>query len=430
MTAPRVDVGGTTFEGERQHGVEVFADVPFAAVPGPFEDSALLAPGSALPESSRPLFLTLTRPAGTRPQQDLPVLVWIHGGGYVEGTRDECDAAALVRHGQIIVVSLDYRLGAQGFIPFAGDPPGHYRGIDDCLWGLEWVQKTVEAFGGDPSQVTLAGHSAGAGIALWLCRKDHYRGAFRRAMAFSAAYPRQTPEERKKHLRRALGVAVARRHLTERLRKKPEAFARGVRRFRRRFLTDMAFGPAPCDPTELSPEVSLLLTYTTHELYEAAGPKLVDRWCGRLATRLLGRSMGLTVPVGSYLDAGETRPFSRLSSDSAIRRFVAVVADRAPGQRWLLELARPGNAPALHGAELPLIFSRTGPLMTVVERFCRGQMPGWRNYQRPYARHAHSLELGGAAQGRNVEDPLKEVRVSFAARPAAEGPPILRGKWG
>lgn len=93
----------------------------------------------------------------------LPVLVWIHGGGFTAGTPSSpwYDGAAFTRDG-VVVVSIGYRLGCEGFLTLEGAPPN--RAVLDLLAGLDWVQANVAAFGGDPAKVTLAGQSAGGGL--------------------------------------------------------------------------------------------------------------------------------------------------------------------------------------------------------------------------------------------------------------------------
>ena len=96
----------------------------------------------------------------------LPVLVWIHGGGFFAG----CSASPwywgerFARDG-VVLVSINYRLGIEGFLPV--EDGGANRGVLDWLAALEWVQHNIEAFGGDLSQVTVAGQSAG-GVAAAL----------------------------------------------------------------------------------------------------------------------------------------------------------------------------------------------------------------------------------------------------------------------
>ncbi|MBF9067461.1 carboxylesterase/lipase family protein [Streptacidiphilus fuscans] len=114
----------------------------------------------------------------------LPVLVWIHGGAYIAGTAADpmYDPAALVQAG-LVVVSVNYRVGAEGFALIDGAPPN--RGFLDQIAALHWVRRNIAAFGGDPGQVTVAGQSAGAGSVAALLTMERARGLFRRAIAHS-----------------------------------------------------------------------------------------------------------------------------------------------------------------------------------------------------------------------------------------------------
>ncbi|MGA8330190.1 MAG: carboxylesterase family protein [Mycobacterium sp.] len=93
-----------------------------------------------------------------------PVMVWIHGGGFVNGSGDIYHSRSLVVKGHIIVVTINYRLGALGFLahPSLGPPGdvGNY-GLADQQAALRWVRDNISAFGGDPKKVTIAGESAG-----------------------------------------------------------------------------------------------------------------------------------------------------------------------------------------------------------------------------------------------------------------------------
>ena len=94
-----------------------------------------------------------------------PVLVWIHGGGFVNGSGDIYNARRLAGRGDIVVVTMNYRLGALGFLahPALGLPGdvGNY-GLADQQAALRWVHDNIAGFGGDPDKVTIAGESAGA----------------------------------------------------------------------------------------------------------------------------------------------------------------------------------------------------------------------------------------------------------------------------
>jgi para-nitrobenzyl esterase len=109
----------------------------------------------------------------------LPVMVWVHGGAYVTGGAGSptFDGAALARHG-VVVVTINYRLGALGF--YAGN-----WGLLDVAAALKWVRDHIESFGGDPSRVTVFGESAGAITVLHLFAMPAARGLFHRAIAQS-----------------------------------------------------------------------------------------------------------------------------------------------------------------------------------------------------------------------------------------------------
>jgi para-nitrobenzyl esterase len=116
----------------------------------------------------------------------LPVMVWIHGGGYVYGWSGDplFDGATLARDG-VVVVTFNYRLGAEGFGHFPGAPAN--RGLLDQIAALRWVQDNIAAFGGDPGRVTVFGESAGAGSIAALMVMPSAAGLFRRAIAQSVA---------------------------------------------------------------------------------------------------------------------------------------------------------------------------------------------------------------------------------------------------
>jgi len=112
-----------------------------------------------------------------------PVLVFVHGGGFAEGSSgDSCvRGRRLARGGDSVVVSLQYRLGALGF--FA--PNG---GLLDLVAGLEWVRDEIDAFGGDANRITLFGHGAGATAVACLLAMPRARGLFQRAILASGCY--------------------------------------------------------------------------------------------------------------------------------------------------------------------------------------------------------------------------------------------------
>ena len=122
----------------------------------------------------------------------LPVMVWIHGGSLVTGSRGLYDPMPLVEKGGVIVVTINYRLGVLGFLAHpALDAEGHLNanyGLMDQQFALQWVQRNIAAFGGDPKRVTIFGESAG-GLSVYAnLASPTAAGLFRRAIAESGAY--------------------------------------------------------------------------------------------------------------------------------------------------------------------------------------------------------------------------------------------------
>ncbi|MET7476322.1 carboxylesterase family protein [Streptomyces sp. NPDC005648] len=114
-----------------------------------------------------------------------PVMVWIYGGAYKLGHSGSpgYDARRIARDGDLVVVTLNYRVGIEGFARLDGVPAN--RGLLDQVAALEWVRENITAFGGDPGRVTVFGESAGAGSVASLLAMPSARGLFRRAIAQS-----------------------------------------------------------------------------------------------------------------------------------------------------------------------------------------------------------------------------------------------------
>lgn len=177
---------------------------------GPTPQRRAFGAVTAIPEPSVPGEATLnvnvfTPVPGDRAAK-LPVLVWIHGGGYTAGSPASpwYDGRAFNRDG-VVTVTLSYRLGFDGFgwIP---DAP-HNRGLLDQLEALRWVQDHIEAFGGDPARVTIAGQSAGGGSVWALLTSPLARGLFRAAISHSGALEIQPGEVAEAHGRRLAELA-------------------------------------------------------------------------------------------------------------------------------------------------------------------------------------------------------------------------------
>jgi para-nitrobenzyl esterase len=121
-------------------------------------------------------------PAGPR-----PVLVWLHSGAFMNGSGavQRYDGSRFARDG-VVVVTVNYRLGVEGFAYFADGGPANL-GLRDQIAALEWVRDNIAAFGGDPGNVTLAGYSAGAMSTGALMSSPLAAGLFHRAVAMSGA---------------------------------------------------------------------------------------------------------------------------------------------------------------------------------------------------------------------------------------------------
>jgi para-nitrobenzyl esterase len=128
------------------------------------------------------LTLDITVPAGTTADARLPVLVWIHGGGFNAGAGTDTDPRRLAEAGPLVVVSVNYRLGILGFFGLPGLEGSGSFGLLDQRAALTWVQRNIAAFGGDPDRVTLAGQSAGADSVCSQLTSPQSAGLFHRVI--------------------------------------------------------------------------------------------------------------------------------------------------------------------------------------------------------------------------------------------------------
>jgi para-nitrobenzyl esterase len=148
------------------------------------------------------LFLNVYTPLGKNrvKPSGRAVMVWIHGGGLNKGAGSEFDPTPLVEGGDVIVVTINYRLGVLGFLAqTALDGEGHLAGnygFMDQQFALGWVQRNIEAFGGDPARVTIFGESAG-GLSIYSqLASPLAAGLFQGAIAQSGAYAGFAPDYR------------------------------------------------------------------------------------------------------------------------------------------------------------------------------------------------------------------------------------------
>lgn len=209
---PVVRTAAGAVRGRREGGLAVFRGIPFAEPP--VGDARFQAPRPVRAwDGTRDAFafgppppqeaafqgraMLLDTPTGDDwltvnvwtpdpdPAAHRPVMVWIYGGAYKLGHSGSpgYDAQRIARDGDVVVVTLNYRLGIEGFTRVDGAPAN--RGLLDQVAALEWVRENVAAFGGDPGQVTVFGESAGAGSVASLLTMPSAAGLFRRAIAQS-----------------------------------------------------------------------------------------------------------------------------------------------------------------------------------------------------------------------------------------------------
>ncbi|GAB2557428.1 carboxylesterase/lipase family protein [Kribbella endophytica] len=155
------------------------------------------------------LFVDVTTPK--RPGKDLPVVVWIHGGSFTNGANSVYGTKRLAAQGGLVVVQVQYRLGALGFLA------GNY-GLEDQQEALRWVRRNASAFGGDPRNVTIMGESAGAYSVCDHLASPTAAGLFQRAIVqsgpcaqeysatnYAAPRPRAVAEKYRRELTGKLG---------------------------------------------------------------------------------------------------------------------------------------------------------------------------------------------------------------------------------
>jgi para-nitrobenzyl esterase len=144
-------------------------------------------PGSPASWHEDCLYLNVYAPAAQTGAKR-PVLVWFHGGGWVNGAGPDVQPTWLTAEGNVLV-TVNYRLGALGYLALPAldtesadkESSGQYGDLDK-IEALRWVQRNIAAFGGDPERVTIAGQSAGAGSVCWLMASPEAKGLFQRAV--------------------------------------------------------------------------------------------------------------------------------------------------------------------------------------------------------------------------------------------------------
>ncbi|WP_031002229.1 carboxylesterase/lipase family protein [Streptomyces sp. NRRL F-5727] len=380
----------------------------------------------------------------------LPVLVWLHGGAFGNGSGSVSayDGSAFARDG-VVCVTLNYRLGTDGFLRLPGRPDN--RGLLDQIAALRWVQDNIASFGGDPRQVTVFGESAGAMSIGALLAMDAARGLFHRAILQSGACH---------HFLRPATAGLVTARLAERLGIEPtwEAFAgvplRELLPAQAELRAEVTADPARWGEVALNlmpfepvlPGLALprpdcgvdLLVGSNREEY-----RLFLVPTGRLGSVPLSALHAMTAAYG--LDPAEALPVYRASRPAAtpgelldavatdwFYRVPAIrLAEAVPGS-YLYEFAWrsprfDGALGACHSLELPFVFDRlhdpsSAPLLGADPpqaladavhgawvSFARTGDPGWPSYDPEWSRT--TMTFGAAATPAPVDDPRAEERL-------------------
>lgn len=216
--APLAITDSGRVEGAWSQGIAAFRGIPYAAAPvgalrwrAPQPAPQWLgtraaqryAPSCAQPESTLMplppggssedcLTLNVLTPSLGKADAALPVMVWIHGGGYVQGSGNDpmLNSPTLAGRG-VVLVTVNYRLNVFGFmahpaLAVPGEPIGNY-GLMDVVAALRWVRRNIGAFGGDPHNVTIFGESAGADLVNHLMVLPSAAGLFHKAISQSSS---------------------------------------------------------------------------------------------------------------------------------------------------------------------------------------------------------------------------------------------------
>ncbi len=353
-----------------------------------------------------------------------PVLVWLHGGGFTTGTGAVpwYDGGALARRGDVVVVTLNYRLGVLGFTHLAdlgaGWEGSGNLGLLDQLAALRWVQESVGAFGGEPEDVTLFGESAGGTSVIALLAAPAAAGLFHRAIAQSASFTQLRSRERAdaaaRQLLDHLGVAPsdASAVVAMDLPRLAEA-QRQLEADRANWFT--AFSPVAD---------GVVVPATTSALLDAA------------AARAVPLLLGTTRDEMHLFTAFDPEDIG-LDEAGLLARVTAVLGEAAPAAIAAYRRARPGSTPGELASALATDHSFRVPAIRLAEARAAAGSPIWM-YRFDWATPVfggvlgacHGLELpfvfhnldratlftGGAAECEPLADTVQDAWLSHVRR--------------
>ncbi|MCG3750500.1 carboxylesterase/lipase family protein [Amycolatopsis sp. Poz14] len=406
-TQPVVRTVEGAVAGRWRAGMAEFRGIPYAQPPvgdlrfaapvpvSPWEGTRQATEFGPLPPQSGPVqvesahetdWLTLNV-ATPDPGAALPVLVWLPGGGYVISVSSDpsYDPTLLCAAG-LVVVSVNYRVGVEGFALIGGAPAN--RGFLDQIAALEWVQRNISRFGGDPARVCVAGQSAGAGSVASLLVTA--QGLFQRAIAHSVPGAFVLPSLAKQ-VTAALANGEDLRNVDPwQLADRLTAFNASLSGQRDRWGPMAQIGAGVCPVLDedslpqtpwsaLSDGVDLLVGHTRDEF------RLFSVMAGRVGTFTaddVQRALDLFAPSpdgyrAGYPEASAEELMETVYSDALFRmpsQQLAEVNALAGGRSYLFELclSAPGLG-ACHSLDVCLAF---GTLDSPVGRQVFGEMPG------------------------------------------------------
>lgn len=304
-----------------------------------------------------------------------PVLLWIHGGALERGTAalPLYDGAVFAQAG-IVFVSINYRLGSEGFSVLEGAPRN--LGLRDAAAALEWVHREVAALGGDPTRITAMGESAGGAIVAGLLARADSRALISRAIIESGPLQAQTPKKAGRvtaRLAKRLGVRADRVSFAaltpEKLLDARKAQSAGSSPLGGAPAFQLAIDPEslPRSPHEVLREIDtpLLIGSNTDE-YRLWFPPEVLAGIGEFklqAARLLSRIPRRAVAAyrSAFPDAGAGEILGQLVTDVMLRAPLSRVAAARPGKTHVYEFAWPSpvrDLRAAHALELGFVFDR------------------------------------------------------------------------
>lgn len=361
---------------------EVRDALDYGATPQRSDSEDSLIPEPALPGDST-LNVNVFTPTPGDDSASLPVMVWIHGGGFTAGSPASpwYDGQSFNRDG-VVTVTISYRLGFIGFGWVEGAPQN--RGILDWLAALRWVQNNIAAFGGDPGNVTIAGQSAGGGAVLTLLGMESAQPLFHRAISVSGALvdiPEADARTTAKKIGAALGVPASR----EALDAVPESAIEeaqskiggaSIAELRKIANGDLPFGPVVDGTVVKRPTLEsmalgvgsgkhLLIGATDDEftmIFE--GQKKLMRWVPRTVLRHVLGVSGSTFAAYARANAdvvarGNADLMGRYLTDALFRvPLLRVAMVRGGAQTWVYQysLRQPTTGLAGHCSDVPFWF--------------------------------------------------------------------------